>query len=182
MMTYIVIAIVAIVAVFLLIAAMQPADFRVERSATIAAPSGVVFPHVNELPRWEAWSPWAKMDPNAKMTYSGPASGVGASYAWAGNNQVGEGRMTIFENRPNEMIRIKLEFLKPFKATNTAEFTFKPEGEQTIVTWGMSGRKNFVMKAMVLIMGCDKMIGSQFEKGLADLGKVATAAKQEQTA
>ena len=95
---------------------------------------GVVFENINDLHKWEAWSPWAKMDPNAKNMFSGPPEGKGASMAWAGNNKVGEGRMTIADSRPNEAIRMNLEFLKPFKANNVAEFTFKPEGDQTVVT------------------------------------------------
>src|SRR6185312_10441905 len=112
----------------------------------IPAPPEKVFAQVNELRAWEAWSPWAKKDPNAKSTYSGPASGVGASMAWAGNKEVGEGSMTIVESRVNELVGFKLEFLKPFKATNTAEFTFQPRGNQTVVSWTMTGKSNFFFK------------------------------------
>lgn len=114
------------------------------------------------------------MDPAAKNSYAGVPSGEGAMFSWAGNNKVGEGRMTLMESRPNELIRIKLEFLKPFQATNTAEFTFQPAGNGTQVTWSMSGRNNFMAKAFVLIMNCDKMIGGEFEKGLANLKDVTT--------
>jgi hypothetical protein len=112
------------------------------------------------------------MDPNAKSTYAGPIAGPGSSMEWDGNNKVGAGRMTIMESHPNERIEIKLEFFKPFKATNTAEFTFKPEGSQTSVTWTMSGKNNFMGKAMHLIINCDKMVGGQFEQGLANLNSV----------
>jgi hypothetical protein len=110
-----------------------------------------------------------------KITYTGPQAGVGASYAWVGDNKVGEGRITLTESRPYELIRLRLEFLKPCAATNEAEFTFKPEGGQTLVTWSMSGRRNFVMKAMGLVMNMEKMIGGHFEKGLADMKAAAEA-------
>ncbi len=110
-----------------------------------------------------------------KVTFSGPPSGVGASYTWVGNKDVGEGRLGIIESQPSDLIRIKLEFLKPFAATNTAEFTFKPEGNATVVTWSMFGNKNFMSKVMGLVMNMDKMIGGQFEKGLADMKATAEA-------
>jgi hypothetical protein len=116
------------------------------------------------------------MDPAMKETYDGAPSGVGASYSWSGNKNVGIGRMTLTESRPFEQIKIRLEFLKPFAATNTAEFTFKPDGNQTIVTWSMFGKSNFICKLMGLFMSMDKMCGSQFEKGLADLKTASEAA------
>jgi hypothetical protein len=161
---------------FIGVVSMQPADFRVERSATIASPPDAVFAQVDTLRNWEAWSPWAKLDPNMKTTYGGPTSGKGASYSWAGNYNVGEGTTTITESRPNELVRMKLEMLKPFAGTNDVEFTFKPVGDQTGVTWSMSGQKNFMAKAMGLFMDCDKMCGDQFEQGLAQL-KTAVEAK-----
>lgn len=176
MLHIILIAIAAIVVLFLIVVAMQPNAFHITRSAGITAPPEKIFPHINDLHKWEAWSPWAKMDPNCKLTYNGSPTGIGAGYAWAGNRKVGEGRMTITESRLNELIRIKLEFFKPFKATNTAEFTFKPEGNQTLVTWSMSGTNNFMGKAFGLIMNCDKMVGGDFEKGLAAMKSVAESA------
>jgi len=104
------------------------------RAATISAPAAVIFSQVNDFHKWEAWSPWAKMDPAAKNTFEGAPAGTGAIFAWAGNYKVGEGRMTLTESRPNDLIRIKLEFVRPFAATSTAEFTFRPEGNQTAVT------------------------------------------------
>ncbi|MBI3191328.1 MAG: SRPBCC family protein [Pedosphaera parvula] len=178
MLKIILIALPAVIIVFLIVVAMQPSEFRVARSATIAAPPETVFSHVNELKKWEAWSPWAKLDPNAKSTFSGPPAGVGAVMAWAGNNQVGEGRMTITESRPSETVRFKLEFFKPMAGVCTAHFTFKPEGQQTTVTWTMEGTNNFIAKAISLFMNCDKMVGGQFEKGLASMKAVVeTAAK-----
>ena len=176
MLDIILILVAIAVIIFIIAAAMQPSDFRVTRTATISAPASAVFPHVNELQKWDAWSPWAKLDPNAKNSFEGPASGVGAIMRWAGNNKVGQGSMTIMESRPDEFIRFKLEFLKPFAATNTAEFTFTSENDQTTVTWSMYGKNNFMGKAMGLIMNCDKMVGGQFEKGLAALKSVVEAA------
>src|SRR5260221_14652047 len=107
------------------------------------------------------------MDPNAATTFGGPASGVGATMDWAGNMKVGEGSMTIVESHPNDLVRFRLDFQKPFAGTNTAEFTFQPQGGQTQVTWSMTGHNNFMGKAMGLVMNCDKMVGGQFEQGFA---------------
>lgn len=171
-------ALAAIVIVLIVVVAMQPAEFRITRKAAVNAPGSAVFAQVNDFHKWEAWSPWAKMDPAAKNTFEGAAAGVGAVFKWAGNNKVGEGCMTLMESRPSELIRIKLEFLKPFKATNTAEFSFKPEGNQTQVSWSMSGRNNFLGKAVGLFMNCDKMIGGQFEKGLEAMKAVVEASAE----
>lgn len=159
--------VVGVIVVFLIVVAMQPSAFRVSRSTTINAPPGAVFGHVNELRKWRAWSPWEKMDPSMKQTYDGPAAGVGSCTHWIGNKQVGEGRMTIVESKPGELVRIRLEFLKPFKATNMAEFTFTPRGGQTAIEWAMTGEKNFIFKAFCMFMNMDKMVGKDFEKGLA---------------
>src|ERR1041385_2038643 len=172
MLIKILIALGVLIVVLAIVVAMRPDDFRVSRSATIPAPAAVVFDQVNDLHRFQDWSPWAKIDPNCKVTYDGPPAGAGASFAWAGNKDVGEGRMTVIESRPGELVRFRLEFLKPFKATNTAEFTFKPAGNQTEVTWSMFGKNNFIMKAVGLFMDCDKMVGPDFEKGLANLKTV----------
>ena len=165
-----------IMGLFCIFVAFQPSEFQITRSAKIEAPLPTVFDQINNLHQWQAWSPWENMDPALKRNYEGESAGTGAIYSWTGNNQVGEGRMTITESRPNEFIRIKLEFFKPFRATNITEFTVKPEGNQTVVTWTMSGHNNFVSKAMSLIMNCKKMVGGQFEKGLANL-KVLTEEK-----
>jgi polyketide cyclase/dehydrase/lipid transport protein len=173
-------AVVAILVVgFLIVVSMQPDDFRISRSAKMSAPPSAVFTQVNDYHQWDAWSPWAKLDPNAKVTYEGPTSGEGAIFAWSGNDEVGVGRQTIVESRPDELVRIKLEFEKPFKATSTAEFTFKPEGDQTLVTWSMFGKNSFMCKAISLLMDCDKMVGSEFEKGLASMKAVVEAPTQE---
>jgi polyketide cyclase/dehydrase/lipid transport protein len=134
---------------------------------------------VNDFHNWEAWSPWAKLDPAAKATFEGPSAGTGAIFKWAGNKEVGEGSMTITESRPSDLIRIKLEFLRPFEATNSAEFTFKPEGNRTAVTWSMEGKNNFIAKAVCLFMNMDKMVGGQFEQGLAQMKDVVEAAPKK---
>jgi Polyketide cyclase / dehydrase and lipid transport len=176
MLMPILIAIAAIMVVLIIIVATRPADFRITRTATMPAPPAVAFAQVNNFHKWEAWSPWAKLDPACKYSYEGPTAGTGAIFTWSGNNKVGEGRMTILESRPDDLIRIKLEFLKPFKATSTSEFTFQPQGNQTVVTWSMYGKNNFMAKAMGLIMNCDKMVGGDFEKGLASLKSIAETA------
>ncbi|HTI97407.1 MAG TPA: SRPBCC family protein [Dongiaceae bacterium] len=178
MLKIILIALPVLIVLFCIVVTLQPASFRVTRSATISAPPERVFSHVNDLKQWEAWSPWVKLDPNAKSTFSGPAAGTGASMTWAGNREVGEGRMTITDSQPNKLVQLKLEFLKPFQAVSTAEFTFTPQGNATEVTWTMSGQNDFMGKAVSLFMDCDKMIGGQFEKGLASLNTAVTAAKQ----
>ena len=127
---------------------------------------------MNDFHNWAAWNPWATLDPGMKQTYEGAPAGTGAIYTWAGNRQVGEGRMTLTESRPSDLIRIRLEFLKPLAAVSTAEFTFKPEGKQTVVTWSMVGRNNFMAKAVHLVMNIDRMIGGNFEQGLARMKAV----------
>jgi hypothetical protein len=175
MLLNILIVLAVIIVVLVIVAALRRADFRVERSIVVSVPPAAAFAQVNDFHKWEDWSPWAKLDPAMKETYDGAPSGVGASYSWSGNKNVGTGRMTLTESRPVEWIRIKLEFLKPFAATNTAEFTFKPNGNQTIVTWSMFGKSNLICRLMGLFMNMDKMIGSQFEKGLADLKAASEA-------
>ncbi len=168
----ILLALAFIAIILIVVIAGRPDEFTVMRAANISASPEKVFPHVNDFHKWEAWSPWAKMDPSCKNSYAGAASGVGAGFSWDGNKKVGAGRMTIVESAPNTLIRIKLEFLKPFKATNTAGFAFKPEGNQTVVTWSMTGKSNFFFKVFGLFMDSDKMIGGDFEKGLAAMKSV----------
>jgi uncharacterized protein YndB with AHSA1/START domain len=170
---YIFIGVVAIIAVLLMAAAARPDDFKIERSATIEASPAVVFDQVNDLHKFQEWSPWAKMDPQALITYAGPASGTGASFAWAGNGKVGAGRMTCTESRSNELVRFRLDFEKPFKGTNMAQFTFQPKNGGTEASWSMTGKFNFVMKLVGIFMKCDDMIGKQFDQGLAGLKALA---------
>jgi hypothetical protein len=171
----ILIALIIIIAGFALIVAMQPSEFRVTRPATIAAATKDLFAQVNDFHNWEAWSPWAKLDPEAKITFEGAAAGTGAICTWSGNDKVGEGRMTLVESRPDELVRIQLEFVKPLASKGTSEFTFKPQGDQTEVTWTMSGQNNFIGKAICLFMNMDKTVGANLEKGLAQLKSVVEA-------
>ncbi len=173
------VALAAIVLVFIVVVAMRPADFRITRTTTIAVPAEIIFQNVNDLHKWEAWSPWAKLDPSMKQTHEGAAAGVGAIYSWDGNNDVGAGRMTITESRTNEAILIRLEFIKPFAAVNDTEFTFKSEENQTVVTWTMSGKNGFMAKAFCLFMNMDKMVGGDFEKGLVQMKTVAEPAEKK---
>jgi hypothetical protein len=172
------IAVAAIVVIFLIVVALQPSDFRVERSATMRASAPAAFAQVNDFQNWRAWSPWEKVDPALKRSYDGPKAGPGAVYAWQGNKDVGEGRMTITESRPGELVRIKLEFIKPFAATNATEFTFKPAGSDgTAVTWTMTGRNNFLSKAMCLFVNMDRMVGGMFEQGLARMRSIVESTR-----
>jgi hypothetical protein len=176
MLKKILIGLGALFALLLIIISLQPATFHVERSISMAAPPEAAFAQVNDFHGWSAWSPWEKLDPALKRTHDGAPAGVGAKYAWAGNKDVGEGRMTIEKSEPGKLVSIKLEFLKPFEATNQATFTFAktPEGSKT--TWAMDGKNNFISKAMSLVMNMDKMIGPDFERGLASLKTIAEVA------
>lgn len=158
------------------VVARQPARFRVARSATIAASPAHVFAQVNDLRAWEAWSPWLKADPEARTAYEGPRAGTGAVFRWSGNRDVGEGQMTITESRPYDRIEFRLDFARPFASTSTAEFTFAPDGERTVVTWAMAGEKNLVARALHLVIDMDRMIGGKFDEGLAQMKALAEAA------
>ncbi len=175
MLKKILLGIAALLAVLAIVVSLQPATLHVERSLTIAAPPAVVFAQVNDFHAWHGWSPWEKMDPGMKRTFEGAPSGVGAKYAWVGNQQVGEGRMTIEKSEPSEIV-IKLEFFKPFAATNTATFSFDKTAEGTKTTWAMDGQNNFISKAMHLVMDMDKLLGADFERGLSAMKAHAEAA------
>jgi uncharacterized protein YndB with AHSA1/START domain len=176
MLTGILAATGAIVAGLGIVVARRPSEFRVSRTIAITAPAPLVFAQVNDFRKWAVWSPYEKRDPAMRKTYEGPSAGGGAVYTWSGNKEVGEGRTTITESQPNDLIRIRLEFEKPFKATSTAEFAFEPDGSRTAVTWSLTGRHNFMMKVMCLFMNMDRMIGGDFEQGLAQMKAVAETA------
>ncbi len=152
-----------------LLVSRQPETVRVTRTIITHVQPFAVFSVVSDLQRWNDWSPWAKLDPNAKYAFEGPAAGVGAVFKWSGNKNVGEGKMTITETQSPNLVRIKLEFLRPFKAVNDVEFSFRPETSGTLVSWSMYGKNTFISKAMNLVMNCDKMVGGQFEQGLTAL-------------
>jgi uncharacterized protein YndB with AHSA1/START domain len=167
--------IIAIIAIVLIAAATRPADFRIERSATLSASPAALFEHVNNHRKFNVWNPFMKLDPNVKSTYDGPEAGVGAVCSWDGNMNVGAGSCTIVESKPNELVRCRMDWKRPMEGTATVDFTFKPEGDKTVVTWTMYGKNNFMGKVMSLFMDCEKMCGPQFEKGLASLGEAAAA-------
>jgi hypothetical protein len=165
--------IVVVAAVVLILAAMKPDTFIVRRTATIKADPGKLFPAINDFRNWAAWSPYEKLDPNMQKTFSGAASGKGAIYEWKGNDKAGTGRMEILESTAPNKITIKLDFLKPFEGHNTSEFTMSSKGDSTEVTWAVHGPSPFMMKVMHVFINMDKMMGKDFEAGLANLKAVA---------
>jgi hypothetical protein len=160
-------------------AATRPDAIHVERQTTLAAPPDVTLSQISDFHQWAAWSPWEKLDPNMKKTYAGV--GVGSSYAWAGNDQVGEGRMTL-TGVDAQRVTIKLEFLKPFAATYTTTFVASSEGSGTRLTWNMDGRADYLTKLMGIFMPMDKMVGPDFERGLAQLKPLAEAEAKKRAA
>ncbi len=164
---------VLIVAALLAYVASRPDTFRVERSIRIEASAETIFPHINNLHQWEAWSPWEKVDPGVQRSYSGADSGPGAVYAWQGNNKVGQGRMEITATTPPQRVLMKIDFIKPFEGHNSIEFTLVPDGDATRVTHAMYGPNQFLSKLMGLFFSMDGMIGQKFEEGLASLKALA---------
>lgn len=169
---YILIGLGVLFILLLLFIATRPNTFTVHRSAVVSVPPERVFPQINDFHNWQAWSPWAKLDPNSLITYEGAPSGKGAIFTWKGNKKVGEGRMTILDSQPPRYVELKLEFIKPFPNTCTTVFAFDPTSTGTKVSWTMSGKKNFMSKAFCLFVNMDKMIGGDFEKGLAAIKTV----------
>jgi hypothetical protein len=167
--------IICAVVIFFVFVAMKPDTFSIQRSATFQASPEAVYEQLNSFRNWDDWSPWAKRDPNMKATFSGPEEGVDAHYAWEGNNAVGSGKMTILESQPNRLVKINLEFLKPFAATNLATFTITPEGSHTQLQWEMTGTNNFMSKLFGVIFNMDKTVGKDFEQGLASIKTIVEA-------
>ena len=174
MLKKIALALLAVVLAFAVYVAMQPATAAVTRSAMIAAPPAAVFPYVNDLHKWQDWSPWAKLDPKAKAKFEGPQAGTGAAFSWSGNTEIGEGKMTIAESKPDEYVKINIDFERPFSGRSVAEFQLKPDGAGTNVVWSMTGERPFFARATCIIFNADKMVGDMFEKGLESLRKLAT--------
>jgi hypothetical protein len=169
---------VIVVVVLAIVVATRPSTFHVERSILITASPESVFAQVNDFHFWAAWSPWEKLDPKMEKTFSGPSAGAGATYAWnSENSKVGQGRMTIERSDLPSSVSVKLEFLKPFTATNTVTFTMMPVAAQTRTTWAMDGHNGFLGKLFHLVMNMDKMVGGDFERGLAALKSVAEAVR-----
>jgi hypothetical protein len=169
----ILIVLVVAVAGFLVFASTRPDSYRVQRSLPMTAPASVVFAQLDDFRAWPAWSPWEKKDPQMKKAFDGPPKGVGSSYAWQGNKEVGKGRMSIVASEPPTHLGLKLEFMEPFSAVAATGFTLVPEGEKTTVTWAMDGTNNFVGKIFSVFMDMDKAIGGDFETGLASLKAVS---------
>jgi hypothetical protein len=174
------VGLIAIVGLLAGVIATRPAEFTIERSGQVPGAPAIAFSLVNDFHAWTAWSPWEKIDPGMQRSYEGPASGVGSIYRWSGNEDIGSGSMTITESRPNERIVLDLEFIEPFPATNITSFTFAPAGDETNVTWKMQGRNGFMGKALSLVFDMEQMVGSSFERGLADLKAVANEKANEQ--
>ena len=172
----------AIVAVILIAAAFKSPDFHVERSLAIAASPNDLYTWANSHKKFNEWNPFLKVEPAAKVSYSGAETGVGAVSSWEGK-EIGKGQATIVESKPGELVRLRMDWLAPMEGTSTVDFTFKPQGDKTLVTWAMYGRNtSYMMKVMSLFMNCDSICGAQFEKGLANLSQLATTAPAPVTA
>lgn len=167
--------ILGLIAALVAVAATRPDTFRVERSAVIGVPPAQLFAIISDFRNFDSWSPWAKLDPAMQKTFSGPATGIGSAYAWEGNKNVGAGRMEIIELVANQHLRMKLQFFRPFKANNEALYTLAPVEGGTRITWAMTGPLNLMARVMHLLMNMDRMVGGQFEEGLANLKRVAEA-------
>jgi len=170
---YVAIALVVLVVALVAYAATKPDAFRVQRSTGINAPAERIFPLIANLKSMNTWNPFVEPDPAIKIAYSGPDSGKGAAHTWSGNSKVGEGRIEITDAAPSARVTMRLDMLKPMKASNLVEFTLQPTGDSTAVSWAMSGRQPFMAKLMTVFIDCDKMVGSQFEKGLGKLKAIA---------
>lgn len=166
-------AIFIVVVLILGLPATKPSTFRIERAVTIKASPEKIFPYINDFHQWGAWSPWESLDPALKRTHSGAANGKGAIYEWEGNDKVGKGKMEIVETVPSSKIVIKLDFVKPFEAHNTAEFSLQRQGNETLVTWAMYGPNPYLMKVMTTFVSRDSIVGEDFETGLANLKSIS---------
>lgn len=161
-----------VIGVSFVVIAMQPDTFAIERTETIAAPPAAVFAEINDLQKWDAWSPWKELDPKAKMTFSNPTSGKGAKFTWSGNDNIGEGSLTILESRPNELVELEQAFVRPMEGKTRMEFSLKDHADGTQVRWLMDGTNDFFGKAMCLVMDMDACVGTEMAKGLGKLKKL----------
>jgi hypothetical protein len=168
-------ALLGAIAVVLLIAWTRPNRFSVSRSLTIRVPAEVVYPLIDDLHRFNVWNPFLKKDPATRIIYSGPCNGSGAAHDWDGNRNVGKGRVEIVETTPHALVVMRLDMIKPMVASNRVEFKLEPVGATTKVTWTMSGNQPFLPRVLSVLIDCDKMVGSEFDKGLADLKALAEA-------
>jgi len=174
MSTLFVVLIIALIGL-LIYAASKPDSFRVERSISIPTTPENIFPLINDFHQWEVWSPWEKIDPTVQRIYSGTTKGVGATYEWTGNNKVGHGKMEIIESTPSSRVRLKIDFIAPFEAHNTVEFTLIPQADATLVTQAMYGPSPFISKLMSIFCSMDKMVGEKYEQGLTSIKNLAAA-------
>lgn len=173
MLETIALIVVLLLAALLLYAATRPDSFRVQRSLRIEAPADKIFPLINDLRGFATWSPYDKKDPAMRRTHSGAACGPGARYAWDGNKDVGAGSQEIIESTPNTLVRMRLDFIRPFEASNSVDFTLVPQGGASEVTWALYGPSPFISKLMGLVFDMDQMIGKDFEAGLVSLKAAA---------
>jgi uncharacterized protein YndB with AHSA1/START domain len=173
MITLIIIVTVVLIAALLIFATTRPDSFRIQRSLSIKAPPGKIFPLINDFHEWETWSPWEKVDPALKRTYSGNSPGKCTIYEWSGNKEIGQGRMEIIESSPPSRLVIRIDFITPIEAHNTIEFTLEAQGDSTMVTQAMYGPNSYLAKVMGLFFSMDKMIGQKFDEGLASIKAIA---------
>ncbi len=171
-MFFILLIIIAVITAFLIYGALQSADFSVSREANFNALPAKVFENINDFHKWSAWSPWEKMDPHLKRSFSGELSGIGSKYAWVGNKKVGEGNMEITHSEASKRMQLDLHFLKPFKADNVTEFTLTPNGRTTNMKWEMRGHRPFLFRVMGMFFNMDKIVGGDFENGLNNLREI----------
>lgn len=180
MLKKILLVIVVAIGGFLAFAATRPDTYHVERAVSVDAPAPVIFSQLDDFKAWAAWSPWEKMDPQMQKTFSGPPKGVGSGYSWRGNDKVGKGQMTITESNPPVEVKCRLEFIEPFASVAETTFSVKPADKGATVTWAMDGHNNFVGKVFGVFMNMDKMIGTDFERGLGSLKEIAEAEAKRQ--
>jgi hypothetical protein len=171
------IGIASLIALLLIVASFQPADFSISRAVTIDAPPAKIFGHINDVKLYQAWNPFAKMDPNMAMTYSGPSAGLGAAASWDSHANAGAGTMTVTTSEAPSHVIMRLDFTKPMTSTDQAEFTLQPLGKSTLVTWTMSGKNNLIAKTFHIFVNMDKMLGGYFEQGLASLKTIVETEK-----
>ena len=178
MIMLIVILLIAALLTFLFVVVSKPNNFRLQRSVTIKAPAAVIYGHIEDFRQWKNWSPWEQLDPTMTRTYSGETSGIGSVYDWQSKGKAGEGRMTIREAATAHRLLINLDFIKPFPATNSAEFLLQPSGDSTVVSWAMFGPSPFMSKLMGTLMNMDDLIGKDFERGLENLKRLSETPRE----
>ena len=170
------IVVLVLLGAFVFYVSIQPGEFNYSRKTTVNASAEKTFSQINDFHNWKGWSPWANIDPSMKLDITGAPAGVGAVYHWSGNGKAGEGIMKLVESKELAMVKIEIQFIKPFAANNVALFTLTPSGTGgTEVVWGMSGKRPFIIKLMGIFLDMENLIGKDFEKGLASLKKVVEA-------